>query len=164
MSRLNLVFLVWALVPIVSSAQPLGDFSLRLAYDNARIGQVTLDGTTTVRYDYGTGGGLGGVTVGPTTSVDAVPESDLPTTTRLGSPYPNPFNKVLAVPFDLANPSAIRVSISDVLGRELVVLEDGFRAAGRHEVGWIGPGAAGVYLVTLRMNEQVLTRLVTRVR
>jgi hypothetical protein len=71
-------------------------------------------------------------------------------------------------PVDLAYtlPSALRVRlcIYDVQGRERAVLDDGFRASGRHVVTWDGgthagvPLSAGVYLVRLEAGERSESR------
>src|SRR5690606_13785844 len=62
--------------------------------------------------------------------------------------YPNPSSGSAVVPFEVAVPSAVRVAVYDVLGREVAVLADGPHAAGRYEVAFDGAGlAAGVYVV-----------------
>ena len=40
-----------------------------------------------------------------------------PSVNNLGTPYPNPFNPVVTIPFTLTRPAFVRVDIYDVLGQ-----------------------------------------------
>ncbi|MGA9115749.1 MAG: S8 family serine peptidase [Bacteroidota bacterium] len=65
--------------------------------------------------------------------------------------YPNPFNAVSHFVFRLAEAGRIRLSICDLLGREVAVAAEGFRASGSHRVRWDASGlATGVYFCRLR--------------
>jgi hypothetical protein len=67
--------------------------------------------------------------------------------------------------FTLAAPGPVRLAVYDVLGREVTVLVEGVRSAGRHEVAFDGsalPG--GVYLVRLNSGGSAATRALTLVR
>ena len=57
--------------------------------------------------------------------------------------YPNPFNPGTTIEYGLASRARIRLSVYDVAGRELAVLQDGIQEIGRHEVVWDGRDAAG---------------------
>ncbi len=77
-----------------------------------------------------------------------------PTGFALGAAYPNPFGGSLGasttVPFAVERPGPVRVSVFDVLGREVAVLEDRELAAGSHRATLRGAGlSSGVYLVVL---------------
>jgi len=61
----------------------------------------------------------------------------------LGKPFPNPFNPKTALRYSLGEAGPVRLSILDVLGREVAVLVDGPQAAGSHEVVWEGRDARG---------------------
>ena len=58
----------------------------------------------------------------------------LPEAFALAGPYPNPVTAYATVGFDLPEPARVRLSIYDVLGREVAVLVDEERPPGRHEV------------------------------
>jgi hypothetical protein len=93
---------------------------------------------------------------------EAVPQPGL---FLLGAPYPNPFRTSAALPFDLDRPGRVRVTVHDVLGRELAVLVDGERPAGRHEAVLTAAGlAGGVYLVRMETGSSAGTRTVTLIR
>ncbi len=77
--------------------------------------------------------------------------SDVPASS-LSSPSvvvsPNPFSGRTALRFSLASASPVRLSVHDVLGREVAVLADGPHAPGRYEVAFYGSRlAAGLYVV-----------------
>ncbi len=68
--------------------------------------------------------------------------------------YPNPFGDGATLRFDLAEAGPVRAVLYDVLGREVLVLENGARAAGSHTVSV--PGRAlppGAYFLRLETAE-----------
>ncbi|MBO6575476.1 MAG: DUF11 domain-containing protein [Rhodothermales bacterium] len=131
---------------------------------------VDLDGAnvTTVFYEpyHGTlaaGTDVAGLTtmsVGAfSTDVDDAPTSELPVTMVLAQNYPNPFNPTTAITFDLPEASPVRLSVFDLLGREVRVLADGPMAAGRHEVRFeAGDLPSGTYLYRLETSVGSVSR------
>ena len=78
---------------------------------------------------------------------------------------PNPFASSARVTFSVPDPTAVRVTVVDVRGREVAVLLDGPVGAGRHEATLdAGRLAAGVYVVRLEAAGQVVTRQAAVVR
>lgn len=77
--------------------------------------------------------------------------------------YPNPFNPSTRISFELRVNTPVRLTIYDVLGREVVMLVNEQLSAGRHEYVWNGQdknGAAmptGIYLYELKTGN--ITRL-----
>lgn len=72
--------------------------------------------------------------------------------------YPNPFNPTTVIGYQLPASSVVRLSVYDLLGREVAVLVNGAMQAGRHQVTFDGQNfASGIYLYRLLINEQVLT-------
>jgi FlgD Ig-like domain/IPT/TIG domain len=68
---------------------------------------------------------------------------------------PNPTSGPTTVAFTLASEAKVRVSVIDVMGRELAVLENGTLPAGRHEARWDGrarQGAAPTGIYFMRME------------
>jgi len=58
--------------------------------------------------------------------------------------YPDPFNPMTTIRFDLPKASVVTVKVYDVLGRELATLVDGeYRDAGRYEVRFSATGPSG---------------------
>jgi uncharacterized repeat protein (TIGR01451 family) len=61
-------------------------------------------------------------------------EGDLPNGFGLSGNYPNPFNPQTTVRFETPESGRVRLSVHDVLGREVAVLVDGVIGAGSHDV------------------------------
>lgn len=57
--------------------------------------------------------------------------------------HPNPFNPETEINFALPEPSSVRLSVLDVLGREIAILEDRTLPAGYQKVRWNGKNAKG---------------------
>ena len=100
-------------------------------------------------------------------SVAADPEAATPSETTLLDAYPNPAGmgsgSAVTVPFYLAEPGPARITVYDLLGREVATLMDATQAAGSHEVTWHvpqGDHAAGLYLVQLRAGTETWTQRV----
>lgn len=72
--------------------------------------------------------------------------------------YPNPFNPTTVIGYQLPASSVVRLSVYDLLGREVAVLVNGVMQAGSHQVTFDGQNlASGIYLYRLQLNGQVLT-------
>jgi hypothetical protein len=84
---------------------------------------------------------------GSTTSVTEA--GNVPATYELAQNYPNPFNPSTTIRFGLPMPSHVRLTIHDVLGREIARLEDGVRSEGYHQVLWSPQASSGVYFMRL---------------
>jgi hypothetical protein len=73
--------------------------------------------------------------------------------------YPNPFNPSTAISFQLSAVSFVKLTVSDVLGREVATLVNGQRAAGSHIVTWDAAGmSGGVYFYSLTTGGVTQTR------
>jgi hypothetical protein len=93
----------------------------------------------------------------PLTGIVDAPEQ--PSTFALGQNYPNPFNPRTTIRYELPVSSNVRLSVYDLLGRELLVLEDGWKEAGAHEVMLDGSAlSSGIYLYRLQAGETVATK------
>lgn len=77
--------------------------------------------------------------------------------------YPNPFASVTEIGFDLASPAPVRLTVFDLLGREVQVLADDVFGAGRHTVSVSGAGlSAGMYFYRLESTDVEVTRTMVR--
>jgi streptogramin lyase len=73
-----------------------------------------------------------------------------PTEFALARPWPNPATGPIQLRFALPRESQVRLSVFDLQGREVAVLEDGVRPAGNHEAQWnAARPTAGIYFVRL---------------
>ena len=76
---------------------------------------------------------------------------EVPREFTLEQNYPNPFNPGTVIRYRLQKSCDVRLSVYDVLGREVSVLVDAKRDAGAHEVEFNGSHlASGVYLYRLQ--------------
>ncbi len=98
-------------------------------------------------------------------------QGDLPRFDRLGDSYPNPFNPLTRIKFELAHPTAVDLRIYDMQGRLLrVLLTNELFEPGVHEAEWDGRDhrgasvAAGVYLYQLVTDNFSGSRRMTLVK
>lgn len=84
---------------------------------------------------------------------------------RLEQNYPNPFNPETQIAFSLPRSVQAKLSIYDVLGREVAVLIDARLDAGWYTIGWNASGrASGVYLCRLRAGTYTSVRMMMLAR
>lgn len=80
------------------------------------------------------------------TAVTSVSEGGIiPTAFSLSQNYPNPFNPYTTIRYSLPNRSSVRIVITNTLGQQVAVLENGKRETGVHAVEWRGNVASGIY-------------------
>ncbi|MEA3286606.1 MAG: T9SS type A sorting domain-containing protein [Candidatus Marinimicrobia bacterium] len=73
----------------------------------------------------------------------------------LNQNYPNPFNPSTLISFNLPATGHVELTVFDIMGRELVTLQNGTLNAGRHEVSFDGAAySSGSYFYRLEMNGQ----------
>ena len=89
---------------------------------------------------------------------------------RLEPARPNPFQSSSMVAFTLDRAATVRVTVTDVSGREVACLIDGEQSAGRHEIRWSGRSGdgqtlpAGVYFLHAYSGATVVTQRVAILR
>ncbi|MCB0259741.1 MAG: T9SS type A sorting domain-containing protein, partial [Calditrichaeota bacterium] len=108
----------------------------RIYFDNIRLVKKTTDPVAVTVLD------------------NAVPESF-----RLYQNYPNPFNPATTIAFDLPESGKVKLTVFDVLGREVKTLLNGRRNAGSYEVSFDASDlASGVYIYRLSTQQRALAR------
>ena len=91
--------------------------------------------------------------------------ADVPGRIVLHQNYPNPFNPSTTIRFTIGVASKTRLSVHDVLGREVAVLVDGSLAPGEHTGTFDAGGLpSGVYLYRLQAEDAVQTGVMTLLR
>ncbi|OZC01320.1 T9SS type A sorting domain-containing protein [Rubricoccus marinus] len=133
-----------------------------LALTDASSGTVTVDGSTgtlviTACYGYTY---YDSVTLTPLVA----PGTETPAASggiALGRAAPNPFGTSARIPFSLEQAETVRLTVYDVLGREVAVLANGPMASGDHEAVLSGASLrSGVYIVRLTAGDaSVVTRV-----
>ena len=100
-------------------------------YDaQGRLTHAVYDEAFTIQYTYDAAGNLTAYKVAEGVLVATEKEGDLPARFALHANYPNPFNPTTTLRFDLPEAAEVRVAVYDVLGREVLALTPGRRAAG----------------------------------
>jgi hypothetical protein len=88
-----------------------------------------------------------------------IPDAGVPGRFALEQNYPNPFNPETVVSFVIGHSSFVRLSVYDILGREVDVLVNGKMEAGRHEIRWNAAGeASGIYFYRLQAGSYSATK------
>lgn len=74
--------------------------------------------------------------------------SNIPTKFSLYQNFPNPFNPVTTIKYDLPKDVKVTIKIYDILGREVeTLINNELRSAGRYEINWnANKYASGVYI------------------
>jgi hypothetical protein len=94
----------------------------------------------------------------------------VPRTSRLLTPYPNPFNPSMTIPFEIAGTEQVLLSVYDIRGRMVSILANRLFAAGEHRVVWQGRDnrgrslSSGIYIIHLRAGDISETAKVTLLR
>jgi gluconolactonase len=73
---------------------------------------------------------------------------------ELSGNYPNPFNASTTITYRVSSKSPVRLSVFDLLGREVAPLVNADMEAGNHDVSFDGSGlASGVYFTRLQVGD-----------
>jgi len=73
--------------------------------------------------------------------------------------YPNPFNPSTTITFELERALPVKLSIYNLNGEVVEILQEGLASAGRHEMTWRATGyASGVYFFKLEAGSLRATR------
>jgi len=96
-------------------------------------------------------------TTGGVTFVQPI-SNEIPNAMSLYQNYPNPFNPSSKIKFQIAKTSDAKLTIFDLLGREVAVLVNEHLNPGTYEVEWDGSNSAsGVYYYQLTVSSEQLT-------
>ena len=86
------------------------------------------------------------------------------------SAYPNPFNPMTTVSYNVDHDALVRLEVFDASGRRVSTLAQGFHSEGQYRVSWDGRNqmgqsqASGVYLLRIEAGDQVSQSKMTLVR
>jgi hypothetical protein len=73
--------------------------------------------------------------------------------------YPNPFNPTTKIYYTLKDNGKVRLSVYDIVGREVAVLTNDMQTAGLHEVTFKGDGlSSGMYFYKLEAGNGAITK------
>ena len=89
---------------------------------------------------------------------------NLPNKVKLNQNYPNPFNPITKISYEMPSDGFVRVSILDMMGREVKTLVESSQVSGMRSVTWNAtdnndqPVSAGVYLYKIQTRGITKTR------
>jgi hypothetical protein len=98
------------------------------------------------------------------TSVSTRPDGS-PSSFFVSQPYPNPFNPQTTVRYALHSSARVKITVYDLLGREVAILLDDVQPAGEWMVQWKAAQApSGLYLIRVTAGDrsQVVKALLLR--
>ena len=122
-------------------------------------GAVTIDKAMTIQAPVGT------VTIGGSGMLKMVDQQyykskqNKPARFRLFANYPNPFNPVTTISYDLPEHADVRLEIFDILGRRAARLVNETQPPGTHQVSWDATAvASGVYIYRITVGDVTQSR------
>ena len=80
----------------------------------------------------------------------------MPDNFGINSIYPNPFNPVTTISFDIVNSSQVSIKVFDLLGNQVTTLVNEIKNGGSHSISWDASGlSSGLYFVKMEANNEV---------
>ena len=163
-----------------TQSEPAFDMTLQLKIDQMTGGQIySVENNQRVQwYSFHVNGSVSGLELDPydwvLCQVNYGGASDVPSLARnepkLLPNVPNPFNPSTSINYELPADSHVLLSVYDLSGRLVRVLEDSQMAAGEHSVRWDGRDgqglaqASGMYFVRLNAGGTTGLRKITLVQ
>ena len=79
--------------------------------------------------------------------------------------YPNPFNPVTTIAYEVKNSGIVAITISDILGTEIIKLVNEFKEKGSYQVSFDASKLpSGIYIYRCSINEFVMSRKMTLIK
>ena len=92
-------------------------------------------------------------------------ERSIPEVLALHKAYPNPFNAITHVSYDIPEPTMVSLKVYDISGKEVATLAHGNHVPNRYAVSWDANGLqGGIYFIRLQTSKGVLTSKVVLVK
>lgn len=90
---------------------------------------------------------------------------ELPQFISLDQNYPNPFNPTTSIQFSNPTAALVKLNVYDLLGRNVATLKNGVMMPGTHSIQFDASRLnSGLYLYTLQVGSQKLTRTMTLIK
>lgn len=95
-----------------------------------------------------------------------IDDEQVPTSFRLGAPYPNPFSQRTRIDYDVPAVSTVQIRVFDMLGRQAGFILNAVQAPGTYTLDWDAPThlAGGIYLLEMRAGSYRDVQTLTLVR
>ncbi len=91
-------------------------------------------------------------------------QGEVPIDFELKQNYPNPFNPTTTINYQLPKACHVKISVRDILGREITVLVNEHKESGYHNIIWDGRNnfgdgiASGIYFYTIKADKFIKTK------
>jgi hypothetical protein len=89
---------------------------------------------------------------------------EVPNNFEVSSAYPNPFNSTTTITVSLPSSGQMRAEVTDILGRSVNIVTDGYKPAGSYRLAWDGRtsggvfAASGMYMLQVTWEDKSQTR------
>ena len=123
-----------------------GDDLWMLPFLDAVYGTDCAVGQPERMWEHGKNAGWPYVIQSPQAKIDPRGSMDTPRSFRLYPNYPNPFNPETRIEYELTEPTLLRLTVFDILGRRIATLFDGYEKPGRYWTVWEAMGDDGAAL------------------
>jgi hypothetical protein len=101
----------------------------------------------------------------PTGVAAAENENTVPAEFALMHNYPNPFNPVTTIRYDLPEPADVRLCIYNVRGQLIETLVNAYQEAGYHDVAWNAEDqGSGIYFYRIEAGRDIAVKKCTLIR
>ena len=88
-------------------------------------------------------------------------DNSIPYHFNINNLYPNPFNPVLNIDFEITQTGWVKVNIADIAGSMVKTIYEGYEGVGKHHLSWDSDKLpSGTYFVTLEIENSSLTKKV----
>lgn len=95
----------------------------------------------------------------------SIEDNNLPKEFSLSQNYPNPFNPSTVINFSLPQDAQVKLTVYDMLGREVAVMVNELRSAGTYSISVDGRSmASGIYVYRLEAGNRTFTRKMTLIK
>ena len=82
---------------------------------------------------------------------DASAISETPHSFRLAKAFPNPFNPVTTISFEVPHESNVKLEVYDITGSKIKILADNNFQAGYHSLSWDASNvSSGIYFIKMQ--------------
>jgi hypothetical protein len=104
------------------------------------------------------------------TAVKKLEREETPRSFFLSSNYPNPFNPITTMQYQVSEPTQVEIAIYELLGRKIRTLVNEIKTPGTYEIQWNGlnqieePVTSGIYFCVLKTVQFNMTRQLVLLR
>lgn len=96
--------------------------------------------------------------------LSSIENSSVPITFLSKQNYPNPFNSMTNIEYELPHRATISIKIYNILGKEIITLENGIKEAGNYKLEWSGKNdsgqdvSSGIYIYVFLADDYISTK------